>query len=162
MHKGGVRFFVLALVLAGTALMVPGSAVAAGDNTRGFGLGLMAGEPSGLSAKLWTGSRTALDLGLAWSLSKDSGAAVHLDYLWHVHDMTKTGKGIMPFYYGLGLRFRARDDQDGDFGVRIPLGLNYLFARSAFDVFIEVVPVLDFVPDQKFSANLAIGGRYFF
>ena len=154
MFKTGTLVFVLTLAVASSAI--------AGDNTKGFGLGLMAGEPSGLSAKLWTGTRTALDGGLAWSVSENSGAAVHLDYLWHVHDMAKTGKGILPFYYGFGLRYRDRDDRDGDFGIRIPLGLNYLFARSAFDVFFEMVPVLDLAPDQKFSVNLALGARYFF
>ena len=68
----------------------------------------------------------------------------------------------MQFYYGVGVRYRGRQGQDDNFGVRIPLGLNYLFADSAFDVFIELAPIIDFLPEQEFSANAVIGGRYFF
>jgi hypothetical protein len=161
MPKIGALAIILALAMAVAALTLAVPAVA-GDNAEGFGLGLMLGEPSGLSAKMWTGTRNALDGGLAWSTSKNSGAAAHVDYLWHVHDMAKTGKGILPFYYGVGIRYRDHDDSDPDFGVRFPLGLDYLFARSAFDVFFELVPVLDLAPEQEFSVNLAVGGRYFF
>jgi hypothetical protein len=149
------------------ALIVVLSAVAAGPasagkNTEGFGLGLMAGEPNGLSAKIWTGKRTAFDAGLGWSTKDGAGVAAHVDYLWHVHDMRRTDRGILPFYYGIGIRYRDQEDQDDNFGVRIPLGLNYLFGSSAFDVFFEVAPVIDFTPEQKFGANVVVGGRYFF
>ena len=147
-----------ALVLSACAA---GPAVA-GKNTEGFGLGLMAGEPSGLAWKAWTGKRTAIDGGVAWSTKDDGGIAAHMDYLWHVHDMRMTERSILPFYYGIGVRYRDRDNQNDNFGVRIPLGLAYLFGNSAFDVFFEIVPVIDLAPDQEFSANVVVGGRYFF
>lgn len=152
------RLLALVLVLS---VMTAGSALA-GKNTEGFGLGLMLGEPSGLSAKLWTGKRTAFDAGLAWSTKNNSGVSAHVDYIWHVHDMINVDRGILPFYYGFGVRYRGQDEQDDNFGIRIPLGLNYLFGHSSFDVFFEIAPVLDFTPDQNFSANVAGGGRYFF
>lgn len=143
-------------------VLIAGSVVA-GENTRGFGLGVMVGEPSGLSAKVWTGSRTAFDAGVALSLNKDSGFAAHADYIWHVHDLSAKDRAMIPFYYGVGVRYRDRmDGRNDNFGVRIPLGLAYLFARSAFEVFFELVPVLDIAPDQEFNANLAAGARYFF
>jgi hypothetical protein len=145
-------------------ISVAGSA-SAGKNTRGFGLGFMVGEPSGLNAKIWTGSRTAFDAGVALSLNQDSGVAAHVDYLWHVHDLSSKDRAMVPFYYGIGVRYRDRDSTESksdNFGVRIPLGLDYLFARSGFDIFFELVPVLDLAPDQEFNVNLAAGGRYFF
>ena len=135
---------------------------AAGSNSSGFGLGIMLGEPSGLSGKLWSGEKTAFDFGLAWSTSKNTGVAVHADYIWHNVDMINVDKGALPFYYGIGVRYRSRDDNDDNIGVRIPLGLDYLFAQSAFDVFFEIVPILDLAPDTDFEINVAIGGRYFF
>lgn len=151
---------ILAMVVVLSALAA--GPASAGKNTQGFGLGLMAGEPSGLSAKIWTGKRTAFAGGLAWSTEDGTGGAAHVDYLWHVHDMRRTDRGILPFYYGLGVRYRHQDDTDDNFGVRIPLGLAYMFGNSAFDIFFEIVPVIDFTPEQKFGANVAIGGRYFF
>jgi hypothetical protein len=34
----------------------------------GFGIGIIAGEPTGLSGKLWLGGNNALDMAAAWSL----------------------------------------------------------------------------------------------
>lgn len=134
----------------------------AGSNSSGFGLGIMLGEPSGLSGKLWSGEKNAFDFGLAWSTSKNSGMAFHADYVWHKIDMVNVEKGALPFYYGIGVRYRDRDNSDGNIGVRVPFGLDYLFAQSAFDVFFEIVPILDLSPDTDFDINVAIGGRYFF
>ena len=134
----------------------------AGSNSSGFGLGIMLGEPSGLSGKLWSGSENAFDFGLAWSTSNNSGAAFHADYIWHKFDMINVDQGALPFYYGIGVRYRGRDNTDDNIGVRVPFGLEYLFSQSAFDVFLEVVPILDLTPDTDFAINAAIGGRYFF
>jgi hypothetical protein len=38
---------------------------------RNFGLGVIVGEPTGLSAKLWTSNTGALDFGLGWSIGGD-------------------------------------------------------------------------------------------
>jgi len=35
---------------------------------RGFGLGVIIGEPTGISAKLWTSPVNAFDFGLGWSI----------------------------------------------------------------------------------------------
>jgi len=134
----------------------------AGSNSSGFGMGIMLGEPSGLSGKLWSGGNNAFDFGLAWSTSKNSGVAFHADYVWHKMDMISVDKGALPFYYGIGVRYRNRDNSDDNIGVRVPFGLDYLFAQSAFDVFFEVVPILDLAPDTDFDINVALGGRYFF
>ena len=134
----------------------------AGSNSSGFGMGIMLGEPSGLSGKLWSGEKTAFDFGLAWSTGNNSGMALHADYVWHKMDMINVDKGALPFYYGIGVRYRNRDNSDDNIGIRVPFGLDYLFAQSAFDVFFEIVPVLDLAPDTDFDINVALGGRYFF
>jgi hypothetical protein len=134
----------------------------AGSNSSGFGLGIMLGEPSGLSGKLWSGGNNAFDFGLAWSTGKNSGMAFHADYVWHKMDMINVDEGALPFYYGVGVRYRDRDNSDDNIGIRVPFGLDYLFAQSAFDVFLEIVPILDLSPDTDFDINVAIGGRYFF
>jgi hypothetical protein len=54
------------------------------SQSRGFGLGIILGEPTGISAKYWTGSTTALDFGLGYSFEKNSRMHLHADYLFHV------------------------------------------------------------------------------
>jgi hypothetical protein len=39
---------------------------------RAFGLGVMIGEPTGVSAKLWTSAANAFDFGLGWSIRTGS------------------------------------------------------------------------------------------
>ena len=152
---------ILMLLICATILVSAGSSWA-GSSHSGFGLGLMAGEPSGLSAKLWSSEKTAFDFGLAWSSKNDATMAIHADYVWHRFDKIDVDQGALPFYYGIGVRFRGNDVADDFIGVRFPLGLDYLFANSAFDVFIEVAPVLDLTPDTDIDINAALGGRFFF
>jgi len=47
-------------------------------------------------------------------------------------------------------------------GLRIPVGLEYIFSGERVDIFLEIVPLLDLVPDTDFSLNGGIGVRYFF
>jgi hypothetical protein len=47
-------------------------------------IGIIIGEPTGLSAKFWTGGRTAADFGVAWSFSGSGSIHLHSDYLLHL------------------------------------------------------------------------------
>ncbi len=47
-------------------------------------------------------------------------------------------------------------------GVRIPVGLKYYLAKQSIDLFVEIVPVLDIVPDTDFDVDAAIGARFYF
>jgi len=137
---------------------------------RGFGLGIVAGEPTGISLKNWQGRTVALDAAVAWSFAGDGFIQLHGDYLSHNFSLLKVEKGQLPFYYGIGGRLKLiniddkRDERDDKtrLGVRIPLGFAYLFEKVTLDLFVEVVPVLDLVPETEFDLNAAIGLRYFF
>ena len=140
-----------------TAVLVGGSVQA---QDRGFGLGVILGEPTGISGKLWTGYRTAIDGAIAWSFEKKSSVHLHGDLLFHSFNRARVDKGKLLFYYGIGGRVKFEDDSK--VGVRVPLGIDYFFARSPFDFFLEIVPILDLVPSTDFGLNGAIGIRYFF
>jgi len=127
---------------------------------KGFGLGIILGEPTGISGKLWTGYNTAIDGAVAWSFEKKSSMHLHGDLLFHNFHLTKVHKGKFLTYYGIGGRVKFEDDSK--VGVRVPLGINYLFAKTPLDVFLEIVPILDLAPSTDFSLNAAIGIRYFF
>ncbi len=133
-----------------------------------LGLGVMVGEPSGLSAKSWLDKTRAVDLGLAYSLSGDTDLQVHADYLIHNFTLLADSgiKGRLPFYYGLGGRLRLRegngDDGKDKLGVRVPLGVSWYPPDTQLDVFLEVVPVVDLLPDTAAGLNAALGVRFWF
>ena len=125
----------------------------------GFGIGIIVGEPTGISAKLWTGSKQAFTGAVAWSLDDDS-FHLHVDHLWHIESV-EVEKGRLPFYVGVGGKLEVNNN-DTNIGVRIPLGVNYLFAVAPLDVFLEIVPAMRLVKDTEFEIDAGIGIRYFF
>lgn len=125
-----------------------------------FGLGIILGSPTGLSAKLWLSKSNALAAAAAWSFSHKGRFQIHGDYLWHNFGLIKVEEGSFPLYYGLGFRVNLGDETEA--GVRVPIGLEYLFSRAPFDIFIEVVPVLQVVEKTDFEIDGAIGARFFF
>lgn len=130
------------------------------SQSRGFGLGIVLGEPTGLSAKLWTTSSNAFDFAAAWSFKGDGHLLLQADYVWHSFDLIRVSSGRLPLYYGIGGRVILADDPL--LGIRIPLGLNYQFDSAPIDIFAEIVPILDLVPSTDFDLGGGIGVRFWF
>jgi hypothetical protein len=128
--------------------------------SNGIGVGLIVGEPTGISGKYWTGSTTAFDAALAWSFVDENAFQIHADYLFHNIRLITISEGKLPFYYGIGARLKTANDIK--LGVRVPLGLAYLFQNVPIDIFVEVVPILDLIPKTDFQINAALGARYYF
>lgn len=126
----------------------------------GFGLGIILGEPTGISGKLWIEDRKAIDGAVAWSFDRESAMHLHADLLFHSSKIIKEEMSKLVAYYGIGGRIKFEDD--GKVGIRVPLGINYLPSKTPLDVFLEIVPILDLAPSTDFSLNAAIGIRYFF
>ena len=124
------------------------------------GLGIIVGEPTGFSFKYWTSSTTAFDASLAWSLIGEGAFHIHADYIIHSFNLIRVPEGKLPFYYGIGARLKTSGDTR--LGVRVPLGLAYLFQNAPVDIFLEIVPILDLTPKTDFKINAALGARYFF
>jgi len=127
---------------------------------KGFGLGIILGEPTGISFKKWTGSKIAIDGAVAWSFSGPDKLHFHADYLVHNFDLIEVEKGRLPVYFGIGARLKLEDRSR--FGARIPIGVCYIFEEASIDVFFELVPIFDLAPDMEFKVSWSIGIRYFF
>ena len=127
---------------------------------RGLGLGVILGEPSGISGKSWLAKKTALAGAVAWSLENEEALHLHLDHLFHDFDSMPVEQGTLALYYGFGGRIKFADEST--ISIRIPIGLNYLFATAPMDLFLEVVPMLDLIPRTEVNLNGGIGIRYFF
>ena len=146
-----------AVVFGLTAVMIVAGAAAAQG---AFGVGVIVGEPTGVTGKLWMTDRTAVDVAAAWSFSDESALHLHADYLFHNFDLIDVEKGRMPIYFGIG--GRVKFENDSRVGVRIPVGIAYLMEDAPIDFFFELVPLLDLVPDTDFKFNAALGARFFF
>jgi hypothetical protein len=135
-----------------------------------LGIGLIVGEPTGLSVKYWLDDEHAVDGGAAWSFWDGDGFELHSDFLWHNFDLLDEAGGMegkLPVYYGVGARLKFRDDDgrhDDDetvFGIRAPLGISYIFDGKPFDLFAEIAPILDLAPDVELNVSLAVGLRFY-
>jgi hypothetical protein len=127
---------------------------------RGFGLGIIVGEPTGINFKHWTGYKTALVGAAAWAFGRENAIHLHLDYILHNSRLIKAERHSIPFYYGIGLRFK--DERKDRLGIRFPLGIIFMFDDAPVDIFLELVPLFDFVPKTELSFNAGIGARYYF
>lgn len=139
---------------------------------RGLGVGVIVGEPTGISIKKWISDERAIDAALAWSFSENDSFQFHADYLIHNFGLLniEPADHRLPVYYGIGARVKLRDsnndrgrnNDDTLIGIRVPFGISYIFKDEPFDIFAEIVPVLDVVPDTDFDINAAIGVRFYF
>lgn len=158
----------IAVMMMVTLLMVSAGAWA----EDGIGVGVILGEPTGISVKKWIGKDRAIDAAAAWSFSENDSFQFHADYLVHNFGLLNTGSvgGRLPAYFGVGGRLKlqngdndkGRNNHNALLGVRVPFGISYLFSKAPVDIFAEIVPVLDVAPDTHFGLNGAIGARYYF
>ena len=155
-----MRKLILSAALAALlAVSVTGSATA---QVSKFGLGIIVGEPTGLDLKWFLSETNAIEGAVAWSLSGNNNLHIHVDYLYHRYEWIKPKKGRIPVFFGLGGRVEFRENADDLIGLRIPIGIAYEFADAPFDLFGEIVPLLELVPDTDFELEGAIGARFWF
>jgi hypothetical protein len=145
--------FAILVVLA----LLPATAAA---QREGFGVGIIVGEPTGISIKQWLSSKTAVDAAIAWSFARESSFHLHADYLVHAFDEFQTTEAV-PLYYGIGGRLKSSKGGDARLGVRGVIGIGYLFREAPIDLFFEMAPILDLTPSTELSINGGFGARYF-
>ena len=146
-----------------------------------FGLGLELGEPTGLTGKLFLQPDQAIDFGVGdiyHHYYGGDGLHLYFDYLWHPVSLASTEAFELPFYVGVGARtwFFDYNCPNGPgnvcngaeaFGIRVPLGVSFDLNNVPLDIFIQLVPTLDFFRDYAphnvyLDVDFSIGIRYWF
>jgi hypothetical protein len=125
------------------------------------GIGIVIGDPTGITYKSWFNSKNAFDVAAAWTVERNDAFHIHASFLHHNNDFFNPNRGRMPLYFGVGGRLKIREDRS-NVGVRIPLGTEYLFQGIPVGIFLEVAPIVDLVPSSNFDINSGIGVRYYF
>ncbi|KMQ51071.1 hypothetical protein CHISP_1994 [Chitinispirillum alkaliphilum] len=124
-----------------------------------YEFGVIVGQPTGVSAKYWVGSRTAFDAAAAWSLWNNGSLELHATYLYHPLFLD-VDTGELPVYVGLGPAFYLRDDLA--IGARFPFGISYLFDELPLSLFLEIAPVVEVLPETDFDITGGAGVRIAF
>ena len=126
-----------------------------------FGLGIMLGEPSGISGKYYLNSTNAIDFGIGYSIATEGKFNLHVDYLHHREGVFNTNHKLI-LHYGFGAKIKTYSSKDDAFGVRGVLGVTWTQEDVPFDAFIEVAPVFRLLPSTELEIDASIGARYYF
>jgi len=168
-------FLVVALLAA-----LAGGARAQGDDDVGdgvitidkgsFGVGLILGEPTGISARLYVAGDQAIQAAVG-SAFVGGGLQVHADYVWHPWVLEERPSLALVGYVGPGLRTILYDAGRGaeDYlaiGVRAVVGMVFDFREVPIDAFLEVGGVGEYAFEDAegfgVSLNAGAGARYYF
>lgn len=120
-------------------------------------LGIILGEPTGISFKFWQSGSTAIDGAIAWSLGRNESVHVHANYLFH--NNLEVDQGVLLFYYGPGIKVVFADDPR--VGVRFPIGTQYIIDSTRLSLFFEIAPTFDLAPSTSFGVDGGLGVRLF-
>lgn len=134
-----------------------------------LGLGIIIGEPTGVSAKLYVQDDQALQAAAGFAFI-GGGLHLHVDYVFHPLILQTRDSFVLLAYVGPGVRLiQYRDGRDSDYvalGVRGVGGLLFDFTDNPLDAFVEVAGVLEygFDADERggVALNAAAGVRFYF
>ena len=149
-----MKKMLLAVTMA-AAVFAPSSAEA---QVSGFGVDLVAGEPTGLTARGQYGSNS-YQSHVAWSFKGEGNLSISLDYLRSLDNAEN-----IPLYVGLGLGTSfASEAVTSEFGLnaRVPVGVSITLNSAPVEIFGEFAPGLAILPEIGFYWGLAAGGRYY-
>jgi hypothetical protein len=134
-------------------------------------LGVMVGDPTGLSYLHSVNAQEAFSVGVGINFIDNDNDALHAHVDW-VHRFAPVADGHIRFYVGLGVFGEYRDvdnegigndddDEEVDAGPRVPLGFEWrIDSRSDWHLFFEVAPGVDVVEDVDGSMDAALGLRF--
>ena len=127
-------------------------------------LGIVLGDPTGLSGRFNLDSEHSLEGALAITSEHYHGLHLHGTYLW---DQARTFhlQNSNPFYmyYGLGARIISidRGEHDGEIALaaRAPIGLLIKINNPNLEFFGELAAALNVTPNVNADLDVAIGCR---
>lgn len=133
------------------------------DN-QGVSVGMILGSPTGLSVGYQLNRMSAIHAALGVPFDSDVHFQIHGDYVWEIPTHAKV-PGQLSFYIGLGSRIRVVDDKHTDkaeFGIRIPMGVEFLPNKLPITLFAEIAPVTVLTVDRRVTMDGGVGVRYRF
>ena len=141
--------------------------------SKSFGLGVLVGDPNGLSAKKYLGGRShAVDMALAYRLWGAFGASYygHGTYLIHPNEFVELDGVVLSWHTGVGgfLNLAFMDDGYGGTdtfvytGARVPIGIDVDIEKLPVQMFVDVAVNIGLIPSTVLDAQGTLGFRYYF
>lgn len=128
-----------------------------------FGLGIVLGEPTGFTAKLFFSNPSAIQFHLGYGIGKKGKLLIATDYLYHFHAAIPpiANAGWLSPYVGVGGRLGFGEGK-AVVGLRIPLGLSFQISGAPVEIFLEVAPGVGFLPETDLIVDGGLGARWYF
>jgi hypothetical protein len=134
-----------------------------------FGFGIILGDPTGGTAKLWVSRDNALAFHLGSSFF--GSPRIGVDYLWHfdafdsdIVNLYAGPGGVIGFGEGDGFWYKKKFIRTGNevgIGGRAMFGINVVPLRTPLEIFVELGVLMAIVPDFGSAADAAIGVRFY-
>ena len=158
-------FVMLFLILISSSTILKAQSL----NGKNFGFGIVLGDPTGGTAKLWLNRDNALAFSLGSSFF--GSPRIGVDYLWHflaldtdIVNLYAGPGGVIGIGEGKGFWNKGRFIRTGNeigIGGRGVFGLNVVPHRTPLEIFFELGVVIAFAPDFGSAADAAIGIRFY-
>ena len=168
-----MRWLVLAVLVLSTTSALADDDAPGGEKGRPaekgtLGVGIILGEPTGITAKLYLKDDQAIQAAAGASFVAN-GLQVDADYVFHPWILQDKDTFVLPVYGGPGVRFidySGGSNGSSHFaaGLRAVGGMLFDFKDGPLDAFIEAAGVLeyDFKTGAGLGLNLGAGVRYYF
>lgn len=129
------------------------------------GIGVILGDPSGFTTKLFLTDSNAFDAGIG--PSGDDGFYLYFDYLRIFRNLFPINELSLYLGAGVGLHHHDKetkhhDEDELSLEARLPIGIAYLFRQIPLEIFLEIAPALEIIPDIDFDLRGGLGARYYF
>jgi hypothetical protein len=126
-----------------------------------FELGLTVGQPTGLSLKVWFDRTSALEAIASWDFTQLSLFA-SADYHFVFPDVLRIQEVNFPLFVGVGGMTSIGPGSAVNIGLRVPLGILFVFAKVPLEIQLEAVPGMYVFPATSFVPMGALAIRYCF
>lgn len=134
-----------------------------------FGFGIILGDPTGGTAKLWLTRDNALAFHLGASFF--GSPRIGVDYLWHFNAFSSDivnlyagPGGVIGLGEGHGFWSKNKFIRTGNevgIGGRAMFGIDIVPQRTPLEIFIELGVLIAFIPDFGSAADAAVGVRFY-
>lgn len=134
-----------------------------------IGIGIIVGEPTGLSFKVDITNVNFVDIAVGFSFYDDKYLNIHGDYLFKYYKLLEIPEMDTAPYFGIGARITTQkrknignDSYELSLGGRVPVGILMQLQKYPVEFFLEGALTIDIIPIFDAGFNLFIGGRYCF
>jgi hypothetical protein len=149
-------------VAAGTAERAEARTAGHAGPGGNFGLGLVLGTPTGLSAEYFADRANSIHVALGLDVFEDQDFYLHLNWRGYLAAINDRGAVRLPLYVGLGGYVSDRDLDA--LGLRAPFGFGIDFRRAPVKLFFELAAQLELTGSDRLRGRIggALGFHIYF